>query len=109
MWRVQLWSCWSCQGERKRVAFVLTYSESLWTRLQLVYAHYEKVELTLPYIPSYLAFREAPHLMKLIDKLRTEAPQYVPQVIFVDGNGILHPRGCGLATHLGLVQQLSFE
>lgn len=25
------------------------------------------------------------------------------QVVFVDGNGILHPRGFGLASHLGVL------
>jgi endonuclease V len=70
---------------------------------QILYQNFEQVQLDLPYIPGYLAFREAPHILKLIEKLRQTQPDLLPQVIFVDGNGVLHPRGCGLASHLGLV------
>ncbi|KAI8870905.1 endonuclease V [Ramicandelaber brevisporus] len=61
------------------------------------------VHLELPYIPSFLAFREVPHLIKLVDRLRQKRPDLMPQVILVDGNGILHPRQFGLASHLGVV------
>jgi len=30
-------------------------------------------------------------------------PGLRPQIIFVDGNGFLHPRGFGLASHLGVL------
>lgn len=30
-------------------------------------------------------------------------PQYKPGVILVDGNGIMHQNGCGLASHLGVL------
>ena len=29
--------------------------------------------------------------------------ELVPDIIMVDGNGVLHPRRCGLASHLGVV------
>ncbi|MFB6290691.1 MAG: endonuclease V [Candidatus Bipolaricaulia bacterium] len=54
-----------------------------------------------PYIPGYLAFRELPILRRLLERVRGERPW--ADVIFVDGNGLLHPRGAGLATHLGVV------
>jgi len=54
-----------------------------------------------PYIPGYLAFRELPFLDELLEAVRTE--DRLADVIFVDGNGLLHPRKAGLATHLGVV------
>ncbi len=51
-----------------------------------------------PYLPGLLSFREAPILLAALKKIR-----HRPQVILVDGQGIAHPRGMGLATHLGLL------
>ncbi|MHB1493565.1 MAG: endonuclease V [Thermoplasmataceae archaeon] len=47
-----------------------------------------------PYIPGYLAFRE----YKFIKELCYD----FDGTLLVDGNGILHPRGVGLATYAGL-------
>jgi len=71
--------------------------------LKVIYERFEMVKLTLPYIPGFLAFREVPFLKYLVDDLRDHHPELVPQVIFVDGNGILHPQGFGLASHLGVL------
>ncbi|KAJ1659759.1 hypothetical protein IWQ61_001220 [Dispira simplex] len=80
---------------------VLTYPS-----LQLVHKELRPCRFTLPYIPGYLAFREAPVLNEMIQDLRRNHPQHVPQVIFVDGNGLLHPRGFGLASHLGVLADI---
>ncbi|BFZ63490.1 hypothetical protein YB2330_004612 [Saitoella coloradoensis] len=74
--------------------------------LEVVYKHCERVKLTEPYINGFLAFREVPCLLPLFDRLKREAPAYWPHVLFVDGNGILHPRGFGLASHLGVLLDL---
>lgn len=74
--------------------------------LRMVYTDSEVVELTVPYISGYLAFREAPHILALIDRLRATRPSLVPQMIMVDGNGILHPRGFGLACHIGVMADI---
>ncbi|BFZ14536.1 hypothetical protein BsWGS_17575 [Bradybaena similaris] len=71
--------------------------------LQVVYQRIETIQLTQPYVPGYLAFREVQPLVDLYNHLRVAAPQYLPDVIMVDGNGLLHPRGFGLACHLGVV------
>ncbi|CAG5132268.1 unnamed protein product [Candidula unifasciata] len=74
---------------------------------RVVYQRIEMIQLTHPYVPGYLAFREVQPLVDLYNQLRVAAPQYLPDVIMVDGNGILHPRGFGLACHLGVVLGMS--
>ena len=54
-----------------------------------------------PYIPGLLSFREAPVLLEAFKKIKN-----VPDVVIVDGQGIAHPRGLGLASHLGLILDL---
>jgi deoxyribonuclease V len=57
-----------------------------------------------PYITSYLAFRELPVLLELIDQVRKAGR--LADVMLVDGSGILHPRRAGIATMLGIVAEL---
>ena len=58
-------------------------------------------KVDFPYIPGLLSFREAPILIKAFEKVRN-----TPDVIIFDGQGIAHPRGVGLASHMGLVLDL---
>ncbi|CAO0801210.1 unnamed protein product [Mucor circinelloides] len=71
--------------------------------LQIVYKEFLQTKLHLPYISGYLAFREVEPLMELIQQLKTNQPDLYPQVILVDGNGLLHPRQFGIASHLGVL------
>lgn len=54
--------------------------------------------VSFPYFPGLFSFREAPILVAALHQLRQQ-----PDVVLVDGQGIAHPRGMGLASYLGLV------
>lgn len=74
--------------------------------LKIVYERYEMVTMSAPYIAGFLAFREVDHLLSLLSHLRSTAPHFLPQLLLVDGNGLLHHRGFGLACHLGVIADI---
>ena len=55
-------------------------------------------KVDFPYIPGLLSFRESPILLKAFAKIKLD-----PDVIILDAQGIAHPRGIGLASHIGLL------
>jgi deoxyribonuclease V len=57
--------------------------------------------VTFPYIPGLLSFREGPVVLAAFEKLAV-----TPSAVIFDGQGIAHPRGLGLAAHLGLILDL---
>ncbi len=59
-------------------------------------------EITQKYIPSCLAFREVPIFLTTNQKIKSELNIEVDLYMF-DGNGYLHPRNMGLATHAGII------
>lgn len=54
-------------------------------------------QIPFPYISGLFSFREGPILIKTFGKLEVK-----PDVMIYDGQGIAHPRGVGLASHMGL-------
>ena len=55
--------------------------------------HYSgKIEV--PYMPGFLAFRELPLILKTAELLKNS-----PDIYIFDGNGYLHPRHMGIASH----------
>ncbi len=60
---------------------------------------FDVAPVPIPYVPGFLAFREVPLYIPLLKKRR-------PTVTLVDGHGIAHPRGLGVASHVGIVSQV---
>ncbi len=58
-------------------------------------------ECPFPYRTGLLSFREIPILAAAFRRLKSR-----PEVVLVDGQGIAHPRGLGLAAHLGLILEV---
>jgi deoxyribonuclease V len=60
-----------------------------------IVVRYFKEESKFPYIPGYLGYHETPYIENLVRDF--------DGIILIDGNGILHPRMCGLATFYGVL------
>ncbi len=84
-------------GAITRAAAVLLDTRSL----QPLESHIARVETSMPYVPGLLSFRELPALMAALAML-TRAPE----LVFVDGQGIAHPRRLGIAAHFGVATGL---
>lgn len=55
-------------------------------------------EVSVPYVPGFLSFREGPAILECVRKLSHEW-----EVICFDGQGYAHPRRCGVAAHLSVM------
>jgi len=71
--------------------------------MEVMYEVSRPVRMKVPYVPGFLAFRECADLLEILEELKRERPEAYPQVIMVDGSGLLHHRMCGLACHLGVL------
>jgi deoxyribonuclease V len=84
----------SVRGDRARAAIVLLSFPDL----GLLEVSLADGDVTFPYVPGLLAFREAPVILAAYARLRTK-----PDLLMVDGHGLAHPRRMGIASHLGVV------
>jgi deoxyribonuclease V len=66
--------------------------------MRVVEVAWTSLRPTFPYVPGLLSFREGPVVSAAWDRLAT-----TPDLLFFDGQGIAHPRGLGLASHMGIL------
>ncbi|MGN6376767.1 MAG: endonuclease V [Sphingomonas sp.] len=69
-----------------------------WPGRDVLPAHSRTEVPGVPYVPGYLGFRETPAILAVLQHMAVK-----PDLLLVDGQGIAHPRRCGIATHLGVV------
>ena len=81
----------SYQGDIAASACVVMDSD-----LKVVDSASTVIPVSFPYIPGYLMFREAP----AIEAVSEHVSGF--DVLMVNGHGVAHPRGCGLASYVGL-------
>lgn len=72
-----------------------------WPDLKLPHSTFHHFLPAVPYKPGFLGFRECEAYTLLCNSIRST--DLDPQLLFVDGCGLLHPRSCGSASQLGLL------
>ncbi len=66
--------------------------------MEVVEKTYAISQAKLPYVPGFLSYREGPAIGEAYANLKQK-----PDVLIFDGNGILHPLKCGIASHMGVL------
>jgi deoxyribonuclease V len=83
----------STQGERGYA----TVTVLSFPGLSVVEVRGFEAPLEFPYVPGLLAFREIPLVVGALEQIESNV-----EAVILDGHGLAHPRGLGIASHLGL-------
>ena len=79
-------------GQAWAAVVVLSYPE-----LVVVDYSLARRQVSFPYLPGLLSFREGPAALEALERLASR-----PDLLIFDGHGLAHPRRFGLACHIGL-------
>lgn len=83
-------------GKARAAVVLLSFPE-----LTILEQHVYEEPLRMAYVPGLLSFRELPCVLGALEQLKQR-----PDLVMVDGQGIAHPRGLGIAAHLGVWTRL---
>ena len=67
-----------------------------------VYSKCTAVNVDIPYIPTFLCFREGPVVLQMLKEFQDSNTGINIDLIIVDGSGVWHPRAIGLGAYVGL-------
>lgn len=81
------------EGTRTALAIGIKFDKEGWCDKL---PHEASVEVNFPYVPGLLAYRVGPAVCRLLDECIDEV-----DLLLFDGQGIAHPRGIGIASHIG--------
>ena len=84
-------------GATTRAAAILLDADTL----DVIDQQVARLPTRMPYIPGLLSFRELPALLDALAMLK-----HMPDLAFIDGHGIAHPRRLGIAAHFGVATGL---
>ncbi len=73
------------------------------SKSELVATSISIIPVFMPYIPTYLAFRELPAILLALESIMEIGR---PDILILDGQGILHPRRFGIASHIGVLTNM---
>jgi deoxyribonuclease V len=85
----------ACFTERSVIAVASLFTYPELTHLEDAVA---KERVRYPYIPGLLSFREGPAIIKAVRRLKAR-----PDLLIFDGQGVAHPLGIGIASHIGVI------
>lgn len=82
---------WQKDGEEHAVCCIVVID---FITHEVIEKKHSAGRIEVPYMPGFLAFRELPLVMQTANLLENQ-----PDLFIFDGNGYLHPRHMGIATH----------
>lgn len=82
---------WNCNNQEYAVCCIVVVD---YNTHEVIERKQYSGKIEVPYIAGFLAFRELPLVLKTAEKLECR-----PDIYMFDGNGCLHPRKMGIATH----------